>query len=74
MAHDLSYWQTRVDVLEQAYTSGVLSTRHGDTQLQYRSLDELAKALSYAKGKVTSLSGDNPGRVPGYILQGGKDL
>lgn len=74
MAHDLAYWQTRVEVLEQAYTSGVLSTRHGDTQLQYRTLDELQRALSYAQGKVKALSGDDTGRLPGYIQQWSKGL
>ncbi len=73
MAHDLAYWQARVELLEQAVTSGTLIVRHGDTQLTYRSLDELLKALSIAQGKVKSLDGTG-GRLPGYVLQTGKGL
>lgn len=73
MAHDLAYWQARVEILENAVTSGVLQTRHGDTQLVYQSLADLMKALSFAQGKVRALGGAD-GRVPGYVLQTGKGL
>lgn len=73
MAHDLAYWQARVDLLENAITSGSLSVRHGDTQLTYRSLDELRFALNFAQGKIKALDGTG-GRKPGYVLQTSKGL
>lgn len=72
MAHDLAYWQTRVELLENAITSGTLQVRHGDTHIIYQSVDQLQKALNLAQGKVNRLNGE--GRAPGYVVQPSKDL
>lgn len=65
-----SEWQARIDVLEKMVTAGVLSSRHGDTQLTYRSMDELLKALSYAKSQLNEANGAS--RAPGYVKQDSK--
>lgn len=73
MAHDLAYWQTRLELLENAVTAGTLQVRHGDSHLTYQSTSDLMKALNFAQGKVNKLSDATP-RAPGYVAQPDKDL
>lgn len=69
----LAEWEARLEVLEKAFTSGTLIVKHGDTQLTYRSMDELSKAITYVKGKIDKLS-DATGRRPRYVQQDTKGL
>lgn len=53
--------QTDVDALEAALLRGELKVRLADREVTYRSVDELAKALSYAKGQLAIAAGAAPG-------------
>jgi len=53
--------QTNIDALEAALTRGELKVKLADREVTYRSVDELAKALSYAKGQMAIAAGTAPG-------------
>lgn len=71
MAMTAEQWEARKEVLERMLSSGVLSTKHGDTQLTYRSMDDLMRAISYADSQIKRLNGTS-GRRPNYVLQPSK--
>lgn len=53
--------QTDIDALEAALARGELRVRLADREVTYRSVDEIAKALSYAKGQLAIAAGASPG-------------
>lgn len=58
----------RIALLEGMVASGVLITRHGDTSVQFRSLDELLRALRRLQSQLTTAQGKSKSRVS-YIRQ-----
>jgi hypothetical protein len=58
----------RIALLEGMRDSGVLITRHGDTSVQFRSLDDLLRALRILRKQLASAMGLNKSRVS-YIRQ-----
>lgn len=73
MAISVETWTTRLEALQKAAASGTLIVRHGDTQVTYRSLDELMKAIAYAESQINKLNGVS-GRSPRYVQQNDKGL
>lgn len=61
MLSSMAVSQTDIDNLEAALMQGELKVRIGDREVTYRSIDDLAKALSYAKGQASVASGNAPG-------------
>lgn len=59
---------TRLESLYQMRDSGILITRHGDTSVQFRSLDELLIAISRAEADLARASGKRRSNVS-YIVQ-----
>jgi hypothetical protein len=64
--------QAQLASLEKARGSGALIVRHGDTQVTYRSMDELIKAINIIIGLINEASGIK--RKPRYIRQTSKGL
>lgn len=58
-----SITQDDIDSLEAALASGELQVRKGDRWITYRSVDELKKALSYARDQLSNSSGQRRSRV-----------
>lgn len=48
----MAYTQAQIDALKKAIASGVLTVRHGDEQVTYRSLAEMQAALKAMEGEV----------------------
>ena len=71
-AAEVAEWEERISVLESMVTDGVLITMHGGTNVQFRSLPDILKAITYAKNKIRKLSGC--ARGPAYIVQNTKGL
>jgi hypothetical protein len=59
-------------ILTAAANSGTLSVRHGDTMIQYQSLDLMMKRISAIKREIRKLRGESRG--PTYALQMTKGL
>ena len=59
--------------LRKARASGLRSTQHGDTQLEYKSDAEMAAALADLEQQLASVSGTSR-RGVNYIFQRGKGL
>jgi hypothetical protein len=57
----------RIEALESAIASGVLTARHGDTSMTYRSMSEMLQALALLKSQSMT-------RGPRYIVQKSKGL
>lgn len=53
--------QTDIDALETALVRGELKVKLADREVTYRSVDDIAKALSYAKGQLAIAAGASPG-------------
>ena len=53
----LEEWQDKLAALEDAFTSGVLLVKHKDVETQFRNMDDIAKAISYAKQNIRALGG-----------------
>jgi hypothetical protein len=58
--------------LKKARASGALMVRHGDTQVTYRSIDELNKAISAITDELNAATGKK--RRPRYARQERKGL
>lgn len=50
----MAYTQDDIDALKAAIKSGKLSVRHGETQVTYRSIDEMIKLLQMMTADVTT--------------------
>ena len=53
--------QADIDALEAALVRGELKVKLADREVTYRSVDDIAKALSYAKGQLAIAAGASPG-------------
>lgn len=71
-ASQIATLETQLTALKKARASGVLSVRHGDTSVQYRSLSEIERAISAVKKELRALNGG--ARKPRYALQTSKGL
>jgi flagellin-like hook-associated protein FlgL len=60
--------ETRLTLLRSMASSGVLITRHGDTSVQFRSLDELLKSIRILEAQLGALQGRTKSRIS-YIRQ-----
>lgn len=71
MAETVQQLQAKLDAIQKARDAGVLMTRHGDTSLQFRSLDEMDRIISSLKQRIDAASGQRKSRI-NYITQTGK--
>lgn len=69
---ELSELQSKLAALRAARNSGVLSTRHGDTSITYKSDTEMAAAEAALLNQIAAAS-DTP-RTVRYIHQTSKGL
>lgn len=60
LAH-MAISQADIDALEAALMRGELKVKLADREVTYRSVDDIAKALSYAKGQLAIAAGASPG-------------
>lgn len=72
MSESIEVLESRLAALRKAHASGVLLVRHGDTQLQYRSLAEIEQAINSILKQIAALQG-RPRKV-GYVRQSGRGL
>ncbi len=61
----------RLSTLYTMRDSGVLIVRHGDTSTQFRSMNELLRAISILEGQLNTAQGRVRSRVS-YIRQNSK--
>ena len=73
MADTIISLQKRIDALKKARDSGVLRVSHGDSDVTYRSLDEILRAIAAAEREIAVLSGSQ-GRVTAYKFTSRKGL
>jgi hypothetical protein len=50
----MAYTQDQINTLKTAIANGQLRVRHGDTEVLYRSLDEMMRLLSLMQSDVTT--------------------
>jgi hypothetical protein len=48
----MAYTQAQIDALKRAIASGVLTVRHGDEQVTYRSIAEMRQVLKDMEAEV----------------------
>ena len=53
----MAYTSADLEKLERAIASGVMTVRHGDTQVTYQTLDEMQRAYDRIKAAVQASSG-----------------
>jgi hypothetical protein len=71
VALDITEMNELLDDLKRARASGVLVVKHGDTTTTYRSIDEIAKAISEIEGDIAKATGRRRRRVR-YVSQRSK--
>lgn len=69
----LATLQARLDALDGMIASGVLTTKHGETLLTFRSMSELLKARQFIEDQINEANGTTRTRVR-YAFQTGKGL
>lgn len=72
MAESLPVLEARLEALYEAQSSGALKVKHGDTEVTYRSMEELNRAIAIIIGKINKLNGTV--RKPVYVQQNTKGL
>lgn len=72
MALTATQIQARIDALQTARDAGVLRVRHGDTQTEFRSLDEMDRILASLKRDLAAANGTSPKSRVNYIEQTSK--
>jgi chemotaxis response regulator CheB len=65
--------EARREALKKAIQSGVLRVQHGDTSTQYRSLEDMLKALAMIEAELADAAGTTR-RGPKYVYQPTKGL
>ena len=73
MALTADQLQAQIDTLTIARGSGVLTVRHGDQTVTYRSIVEIDSAITSAKADLEALLG-TPRRVSQYKFSSRKGL
>jgi len=66
-AAELAVLKEQLAALRRMRGAGVLIAMHGGTQIQYRSITDLNKAISAIKSEIRQLVGSP--RRPAYIVQ-----
>lgn len=73
---NLPYWQTVVNQIEQKLAGKALDAAYSVTvdgkSINYMSVDELLKLLSFAKGKLAEEQAEEEGKEPWDRTNGGK--
>lgn len=69
----LATLQTQLATLDAMIASGVLTTKHGDTLMTFRSMTELLKARQFVEDQINEANGTTRTRVR-YAYQSGKGL
>lgn len=64
--------QTDVDRLEKAIAKGVLKVEYDGEAVTYQSVDQMLKALAYAKAELAG-GANSPQRVPSTLAVFGRD-
>ena len=64
--------EARLKSLKQMRSSGVLMTRHGDTMVQFQTIDQLNKAIAAEAKDLKRLKGE--ARTPVYAHERSKGL
>ncbi|MBZ7921648.1 hypothetical protein LAC81_07620 [Ensifer adhaerens] len=62
----MAYTQTQIDALKKAIASGVLTVRHGDEQVTYRSFSEMRQLLKDMEAEVNPSSQPSRRTVAGF--------
>jgi hypothetical protein len=57
MAATLQQLQDRLDALEEAYGNAELEVKYADKSVKYRSLTEIAAAITRTQGQIAALEG-----------------
>lgn len=70
---DLTDAQARLAALKKARDSGVLTVKHGEEMVTYRSLSEIERIIAELEGEIAGLAGTSRRRV-NYVFQSGKGL
>lgn len=65
--------QARLESLDAAIASGVLTVRHGETTTTFRSMAELLQARAHIQSQIDALQGTSRTRLR-YAYQSGKGL
>jgi hypothetical protein len=73
MPADATTLQARIDALKAARDSGVLTVRHGESTVTYRSMDEIMRAITAAQADLNEIQG-TPRRVAAYKFTSCKGL
>jgi len=73
MALDATTLQAQIDTLTIARGTGVLTVRHGEQTVTYRSIQEIDSAITSAKADLEALLG-TPRRVTQYRFTSRKGL
>jgi hypothetical protein len=73
MMASLTILQARLEALDAAIASGVLTVRHGETLTTFRSMNEMIKARDLLLSQIDGLNGVTPTRIR-YAYQSGKGL
>jgi hypothetical protein len=67
MALTLEQLETKRDALVLAISSGELSVRFESRQVQYRSIEEMQRALAFLEGQIEKLTGTAIGQRVSYV-------
>jgi hypothetical protein len=70
---ELATLQARLEKLDAMIASGVLTSKHGETLITYRSMDELLTARALLEKEIAAASGTPRVRMR-YAYQSGKGL
>jgi hypothetical protein len=62
----MAWTQTDIDRLKRAMASGVLTSKHGDTLLTFRSVAEMEKLLAQMEAEVNPSSAEPRRTVAGF--------
>lgn len=52
----MAFTQAQLDSLREAYASGILTVKHGDKIVTYRSLDDMARLISQIEKALAGTS------------------
>lgn len=62
-SNKLEQLRTQRDALERALYTGALSVRHGDKQVNYRSVEDLKTAIDALENQILKLEGRRRSRI-----------
>lgn len=63
-----SITQADIDALEAALVSGQLQVRIGDRWITYRSVEEIERALAYARRRLDAATGTSASKPTAYVV------